>query len=228
MTEYISIKNWSDDDKPREKLAAHGSEYLSNAELLGILLGNGTRNKSAVDLARDILNLAGNDLNKLAKLTITDLCTVSGIGPAKAITVIAAIELAGRRKPTSNHTHRITSSRMAAEIFQTQLQDKDYEEFWALFLKQNNAVIKKQRISEGGISSTLVDPKKLFKAALDCNATGIILCHNHPSGSLKPSPSDMHLTEKLKEGGKQLEIRVLDHIIISDSGFYSMADEGQM
>lgn len=228
MADYISIKNWSDDDKPREKLAVKGRESLSNAELLGILLGNGTRSKSAVDLARDILQLADNDLNKLAKLGIKELCTLSGVGPAKAITIIAAIELGGRRKVATNSTETIRKSDDAASLFQPMLQDKAYEEFWALYLKQNNAIIKKYRISEGGIAATVVDPKKVFKAALECDASGVILCHNHPSGSLNPSASDIALTQKLIEAGKHIDIKVLDHIIVSSQGYYSFADEGKM
>ncbi len=228
MADYISIKNWSDDDKPREKLAAKGRESLSNTELLGILLGNGTRSKSAVDLARDILQLADNDLNNLAKLGIKELCTLSGVGPAKAITIIAAIELGGRRKVATNSTDTIRKSDDAASLFQPMLQDKAYEEFWALYLKQNNAIIKKYRISEGGIAATVVDPKRVFKAALECDASGVILCHNHPSGSLNPSSSDIALTQKLIEAGKHIDIKVLDHIIVSSQGYYSFADEGKM
>jgi DNA repair protein RadC len=228
LADYISIKNWSDDDKPREKLAAKGRESLCNKELLGILLGNGTRSKSAVDLARDILQLADSDLNNLAKLGIKELCTLSGVGPAKAITIIAAIELGGRRKVAANSTDTIRKSDDAASLFQPMLQDKAYEEFWALYLKQNNTIIKKYRISEGGIAATVVDPKRVFKAALECDASGVILCHNHPSGSLNPSSSDIALTQKLIEAGKHIDIKVLDHIIVSSQGYYSFADEGKM
>ena len=228
MAEYISIKNWSEDDKPREKLAANGRETLSNAELLGILLGNGTRSKSAVDLARDILQLANNDLNQLAKLSIKDLCTISGIGPAKAITIIAAIELGGRRKKSERVDKVISSSSQANEYFSPMLQDKDYEEFWILLLKQNNAIIKSHKISEGGITGTVADPKRIFKAALEHNAANIILCHNHPSGNVLPRPADLRLTEKLVLAGKQLDIDVIDHIIVSHKGYYSFADEGKI
>ncbi len=226
MTDYISIKNWSEDDKPPEKLASKGREHLSNAELLGILLGNGTRNKSAVDLARDILRLASNDLNKLAKLSIKDLCTIQGIGPAKAITIIAAIELGGRRTTAQQQNEKISSSENAAAIFQPMLQDKAYEEFWVLYLKQNNQVIKPYKVSEGGMSITTADPKRIFKGALECGAAAIILCHNHPSGSLKPSSADISLTKKLTRAGSNLDIRILDHIIVSDGGYYSFLDAG--
>lgn len=226
MAEYISIKNWSEDDKPREKLAANGRETLSNAELLGILLGNGTRSKSAVDLARDILALANNDINTLAKLSIKDLCTISGIGPAKAITIIAAIELGGRRKKAESVNNFIRSSKDAYDFFGPMLQDKEYEEFWILLLKQNNEIIKPYRVSDGGISLTVADPKRIFKAALEGNASNIILCHNHPSGNLEPSPADRSLTSKLTAAGKNLDIGVIDHVIVTDRGYYSFADEG--
>lgn len=228
MADYISIKNWNDDDKPREKLASKGRETLSNAELLGILLGNGTRSKSAVDLARDILSLANNDLNQLAKLSIKDLCTISGIGPAKAITIISAIELGGRRKKAQSLNDYIRSSKDAADYFLPMLQDKEYEEFWVLFLKRNNQILKAYKVSEGGISSTVVDPKRVFKAALEVNASAVILCHNHPSGNLSPSQSDMQLTNKLIQAGKSLDISIIDHIIVADTGYYSFADEGKI
>ncbi|PCJ65656.1 MAG: hypothetical protein COA58_09635 [Bacteroidetes bacterium] len=228
MTKYVSIKNWAKDDKPREKLALNGRETLSNAELLAILLGNGTRRKSAVGLARDVMTLADNNLNALAKLSISDLCKISGIGPAKAITIIAAIELGGRRKKSIITSNFIKSSFEAYEYFSPMLQDKEYEEFWILLLKQNNKIIKSYKVSDGGLTSTIADPKRLFKIALENNAVNIILCHNHPSGNLTPSVADFKLTEKIVNGGKQLDISILDHIIITDSGFYSFADEGQM
>jgi DNA repair protein RadC len=228
LAEYISIKNWSEDDKPREKLAANGRETLSNAELLGILLGNGTRNKSAVDLARDILNLASNDLNQLAKLSIKDLCKISGIGPAKAITIIAAIELGGRRKKAETTSEFIRSSHDAYSYFRPTLQDKDYEEFWVLFLNRNNKILKSYKVSDGGVSQTVADPKRIFKAALENNASHLVLCHNHPSGNLSPSPADIVLTNKLIAAAKNLDMTIIDHIIITDGGHYSFADEGKI
>lgn len=228
MNTYVSIKNWAEDDKPREKLALNGKETLSNAELLGILLGNGTRNKSAVDLARDILQLANNDLNQLARLSIKDLCKINGIGPAKAITIIAAIELGGRRKKAEQSTDSISSSKDAYNYFKPMLQDKLYEEFWVLLMHQNNKIITSSRISDGGMTQTIADPKRIFKAAIENNAANMILCHNHPSGNLIPSRADHSLTQKIIAGGKQLEIGVLDHIIIASSGYYSFADEGDI
>ena len=228
MVEYISIKNWSEDDKPREKLAANGRETLSNAELLGILLGNGTRSKSAVDLARDILKLANNDLNQLAKLSIKDLCQINGIGPAKAITIIAAIELGGRRKKAETTSEFIRSSNDAYSYFRPILQDKEYEEFWTLFLNRNNKILKAYKVSDGGVSQTVADPKRIFKAALENSASNIVLCHNHPSGNLSPSPADMNLTTKLMAAAKNLDMTIIDHIIVTDGGYYSFSDEGKI
>lgn len=228
MAEYISIKNWSKDDKPREKLAANGRETLSNAELLGILLGNGTRSKSAVDLARDVLNLANNDLNQLAKLSIKDFCQISGIGPAKAITIIAAIELGGRRKKAESTSQFIRSSYDAYSYFRPTLQDKEYEEFWVLFLNRNNKILKSEKISDGGISHTVADPKRIFKAALENSASHLVLCHNHPSGNLEPSTADHSLTKKLIAAANNLDMSIIDHIIVTDGGYYSFADEGQI
>ena len=228
MADYISIKNWSEDDKPREKLAANGRETLSNSELLGILLGNGTRSKSAVDLAREILNLANNDINALAKLSIKDLCTISGIGPAKAITIIAAIELGGRRKKAEKTDEFIRSSIDGYDFFGPMLRDKEYEEFWILMLNRNNKIIKPYRAGDGGISQTVADPKRIFKAALENNASNLLLCHNHPSGNLQPSPADISLTDKLVAAGKNLDINVIDHIIVTEESYYSFADEGRI
>lgn len=228
MAEYISIKNWSEDDKPREKLAANGRETLSNAELLGILLGNGTRNKSAVDLARDIFQLANNDLNQLAKLSIKDFCQISGIGPAKAITIIAAIELGGRRKKAETTNNFIQSSNDAYCYFRPLLQDKQYEEFWVLSLNRNNKILKAEKVSDGGISYTVADPKRIFKSALENSASHLLLCHNHPSGNLEPSSADHNLTKKLIAAAKNLDMTIIDHIIVTDRGYYSFADEGQI
>lgn len=229
LAEYKSIKNWADDDRPREKLAAKGRSALSNAELLAILIGSGTKQKSAVEVAREILNFANNDLNVLARLGISDLCKIDGIGPAKAITIIAAIELANRRPLSNTETpKKITSSRDAFLHLQPLLRDKNYEEFWILTLARNNKVIKPYRISEGGISGTVADPKRIFKAALDSNASAIILSHNHPSGNLLPSKADENLTAKIVNASKHLDIQILDHLIIAGDSYYSFADEGKI
>jgi len=229
MTDYISIKKWANDDKPRDKLSTKGREYLSDVELVAILLSTGTRKKSAVDLARDILQACNNDLNVLAKLTLNDLCKFDGIGPAKAISLISAIELGGRRtKATTGKQFYIKSSNDAYAFFRPMLQDKNYEEFWILLLSRNNKIINPYKISEGGISGTVVDPKKIFKTTLENNASSIILCHNHPSGNLNPSQSDLNLPAKMSQAGNNLDIGVLDHIIVTNNGYYSFADEGKL
>ena len=228
MTDYISIKNWADDDKPREKLANQGRSVLSNAELIAILLSNGTKNKSALDLAREILQLADNDLNTLSKMGIQDLCKIGGIGPAKAISLIAAIELGGRRKRAQQTTNIIKSSKDAYHFFKPLLRDKNYEEFWVLLLSNNHSIIKPYQVSDGGIAQTIVDPKRVFKAALEHNTSSLILCHNHPSGNLNPSQADIKLTQKLIQASQTLDIQILDHIIVSNTGYYSFADEGKL
>lgn len=228
-SDFLSIKQWSDDDKPREKLIEKGKQSLSNSELLAILLATGTKEKSALDLAKELLELANNDLNQLAKLNIKELCSVNGIGPAKAITVIAAIELAGRREMGANkETKIVKSSNDAYLLIKNHIMDLNHEEFWIMLLKRNNEMINKHRISEGGLSSTTVDPKKIFKIAIQHGASSMILFHNHPSGNLNPSDSDIKLTKQLTEAGKVMEISVLDHIIITQSSYYSFADSSMM
>lgn len=228
MTDYISIKNWANDDKPREKLAQQGRTSLSNTELIAILISNGTKNKSALDLAREILQLADNDLNKLSKMSVADFCKINGVGPAKAISLIAAIELGGRRKKATQLSDIIKSSRDAYHFFQPLLQDKNYEEFWVLLLSKNHSIIKPYQVSDGGISHTVVDPKRVFKAALEHNTSSLVLCHNHPSGNLNPSKADIKLTHKLIQASKTLDIQILDHIIVSNTGYFSFADEGKL
>ena len=223
------IRNWAEDDRPREKLQLKGRQSLSDAELLAILIVSGTKNESAVDLAKKILQKANGNLPELSKLNIQELTKISGIGPARAITIIAALEL-GRRRNESEVLIRekIKSSKDAYEIFRYTMGDKPYEEFWILLLNRANKIIRKVAISEGGISGTVVDPKKIFKIALDHHACSIIMGHNHPSGMLTPSEADIRITKKLIEAGKMLEISVLDHLIIGENGFYSFADEGGM
>lgn len=227
--ESKSIKTWDENDRPREKLLLQGKENLSDAELLAILIGSGTPKISAVDLCKQILEFANNDLSQLGKLTVTDLCKFKGIGPAKAITIVSALEI-GRRRQSENvqEITKISSSKDAYNIFLSLLADIPHEEFWVLFLNQANKVIGKEKISSGGISSTIADKRMIVKSALDRLATGIILVHNHPSGNLKPSQSDIDLTNKTKEAAKLLDITVLDHIIVSSSGYYSFADEGMI
>ncbi len=227
MNEFISMKNWADDEKPREKLIKSGKSALSNAELLALLIATGTVNKSALDLARDVLARFNNDLNELAKSGIKDLCKIGGIGPAKAVTIIAAIELAGRRHAMEGREKKnVGSSKDAYLYIRKILEDLNHEEFWILTLNRKNRVIGEHKISEGGLTSTVVDQRKIFKVAIDDISTGIILFHNHPSGNKQPSEADNQLTKKLKDAGKILDISVLDHIIVTQTTYFSYADEG--
>ncbi|MDI1234997.1 MAG: DNA repair protein RadC [bacterium] len=227
MSEFISIKNLAEDDKPREKLLLKGKSSLSNVELLAILLSTGTRKKSAIDLAREILEKSNRNLDELAKLSVNELCKIDGIGPAKAITIVAAIELAGRRQQTiAREKPKITTSKHAYEILRHHLQDLNHEEFWLLCLNRAGQVTAEIRISEGGITSTVADPKKIFKFALEHLATGIIVCHNHPSGNLSPSEQDREITNKIKAAGRTLDINLMDHLIITQKQYFSFADEG--
>ena len=223
----LSIKDWAEEDKPREKLVLKGKEALSNAELIAILIGSGTREMTAVNLSQQILAAYDNDLNKLGRLTIEDLKKFKGIGEAKAITILAALEL-GRRKQNSTIAEKpkITSSEDAYRCLFADMEDLNYEVFKILILSRNNQVLKIETISQGGVAGTVVDPKIIFKKALDQHASGIILAHNHPSGNLKPSQQDIRITTKLVEAGKTLEINVLDHLIISNKGYFSFKDEG--
>jgi DNA repair protein RadC len=228
-TNHATIRNWAEDDRPREKLVLKGRNSLSDAELLAILIGSGTRQESAVDLAKNILRIAHDNLAELSKLTITDLVNVKGIGQARAVTVLAAMEL-GRRRNESEVLVRdkIKCSRDAYEIFRSTMGDRPYEEFWIILLNRANKILKKCNISEGGISGTVVDPKKIFKISLDNHASSIILGHNHPSGVVTPSEADCRITKKIHEAGAMLEVTVLDHIIVGDDSYYSFADEGAL
>ena len=221
------IKQWAKDDRPREKLLIHGPSRLSDSELLAILIHHGTKNKTAVDLAREVMQLGKNNLNELGKLTAKELMEISGIGEAKAITIAAALEL-GRRRQAGSLLQKtiVTTSNDIAHYFQSQLKDKSHEVFGVAFLNQANKVNHFEFVSEGGITGTVADPRIILKKALQQNAVSIVLCHNHPSGSLKPSRQDEELTQKIKEAARFLDIKILDHIIVSDAGFFSFADEG--
>jgi DNA repair protein RadC len=222
-----SIKQWSKDDRPREKLLFSGAENLSNSELLGILIHNGTREKTAVDLAKEVLKLGKDNLVELGKLSVKELMKVKGIGEAKAITLIAALEL-GRRRQASASLEKmlVSSSTDIAQYLQVKLKDYRHEVFAVLFLNRSNKVNHFEIVSEGGITGTVADPRVILRKALEEDAVNIILCHNHPSGSLKPSRADEELTHKIKEAAHYLDIRVIDHIIVSENGYYSFADEG--
>lgn len=222
-----TIKEWAEEDRPREKLLLKGKSVLSEAELIGIIIGSGNRTQTAVDLAKQILHSVDNNLNLLAKLSVNDLKKFNGIGEAKAINIVSTLELGRRRKETEQpKVIKITSSKLAYQIIKPLLQDLPHEEFWILLLNRANQLMKPVAISQGGVSGTVADPKIIFKQALEALASGIILVHNHPSGNLKPSQADIKLTQKLKQAGILLEIPVLDHLIYTDSGYLSMADEG--
>ncbi len=227
--ENLTIKEWAIEDRPREKLLLKGKENLTDAELLAILLGTGTIDASAVELGKKILAIADNDLHKLAKLSIKDLKTVKGIGEAKAITIIAALEL-GRRRKERDFSKRvsITGSESVYESMKPYLLDLEHEEFWIILLNRANVIIKIQKISQGGVAGTVVDSKMIFKCAIDNLASCLVLVHNHPSGNLKPSQADIQLTDKMVEAGKLLEINILDHIIFANQGYYSFLDSGRI
>jgi len=225
--QLLTIKNWAAEDRPREKLSLKGKSTLSDAELLAILLGTGTPTLSAVDLAKNVLQSAGNSLHELARLSARDLMKIKGIGEAKAITIIAALELGRRRKDLDvNEKPKVTTSRDVFEYLKADLLDIPHEEFWIVVLNRANRIIKKHQVSQGGVAGTVADPKIIFKIALEELASGIILAHNHPSGNLTASQADIALTKKLKEAGKLLEIQVLDHVIIAGQKYFSFADEG--
>ncbi len=223
----VKITEWAVEDRPREKLITKGTSSLSDAELLGILISSGTRDKSAVDLGRELLGLADNNLNSLGKLSISDLKKLHGIGTARAVTIAAALELGRRRKLAEvPDSLQIKSSRDVADIFQPLLSDLPHEEFWILFLNRSNRVIARMRISQGGISGTVTDVRLIMKKAVEHLASGIIVCHNHPSGNLNPSEADSKITKKIKEAGEIMDIQLLDHLIISEKDYYSFADNG--
>lgn len=224
-----SIRQWAKDDRPREKLLSNGAESLSNSELLAILIHHGSKEKSAVDLAKEILKLGKDNLNELGKLSVKELMKIKGIGEAKAVTLMAALEL-GRRRQASSSLEKsiINTSTDIANFLRPKLKDYRHEVFAVLFLNRANKVNHFQIVSEGGITGTIADPRIILKKALEEDAVNIILCHNHPSGSLKPSKADEELTAKIKEAARYFDIRVLDHIIVSEDGYYSFADEGTL
>jgi DNA repair protein RadC len=226
-TSFFPITNWSEDDKPREKLMLKGKSVLSDAELIAILIGSGSRNESAVDLSKRILASVDHNLNALGKLSIAQLMNFKGIGEAKAISIIAAMEL-GRRRRNEDAVEltKITSSKAVFEVMQPIIGELPHEEFWVLFLSNSNKILFKSQLSKGGMTGTMVDVRIVFKIAFEQNATAIILTHNHPSGKLQASDADIQITKKIKTAGQQLDIPVLDHIIITENGYYSFVDEG--
>ncbi len=226
---HQSIKQWSASDRPREKLLHLGAKTLSEAELIAILMRIGTRNRTAVDVAKELLNQHENSLSVLAKLTIHELMKIKGIGEAKAVTIAAALEL-GRRRATENaiQKNQISTSLDAYELIHSGMRDLNQEEFWIILLDRRSKLIAVEEIHIGGMSAMVVDPKIIFQKALERKASSVILSHNHPSGSPSPSIEDIRLTEKVKLAGSYIDIKVLDHIIIGDGAYYSFADEGKM
>lgn len=228
MDEYarISIRNWSVEDRPREKMMSKGIQSLSDSELIALLIGSGTREVSAVELARQILNKADNSLDKLGKLSVADLKKLKGIGQARAISIAAALEL-GRRRTLSESPEacKISGSADVFNMMQSLLADLPHEEFWILILNRSNRVVDKRRISQGGISGTVTDIRMILKMTLEQLGTSLILCHNHPSGNLQPSDADLAITRRLKESAALMDITVLDHIIIAGRKYFSFADD---
>lgn len=223
----FSIKEWSENDRPREKLIAKGRPSLSDAELIAILIGSGNREESAVELSKRILASVDHDINKLGKLSVKQLTSFKGIGEAKAIAIVAALELGRRRKNSELPiVPKISCSNDVFEIIRPLIGDLEQEEFWVLYLNNANKVIYKKQISIGGKTGTLVDVRIVFKFGLEQGAVSIILCHNHPSGNLKPSQADINLTKKIKEAGVIMEIKLLDHLIVTEKDYFSFADEG--
>ncbi len=223
------IKSWPEEDRPREKMIRWGRHHLSNAELLGILLGSGTREMSAVELGRKILATAEDNLRELGKLDHAQLCAMKGVGLAKAVRLLAALEI-GRRRENAVALERpvIQSGREAFELLHPMLADLDHEQFWVLYLNNANKVLRKIPISKGGISGTVVDLRMLFREGFYCGATSIIMAHNHPSGNKWPSKADRKLTDRVKRAGEVLDVKVLDHLIITEQEYYSFADEQQL
>jgi DNA repair protein RadC len=222
------ILQWAESDRPREKLRDLGRKALSDAELLGILIATGNRNETAVDLGKRLLAKAGNDLNQLAKMKLNEMCQVPGIGPAKALTIMAALEL-GRRRPESEVPFRETQLRSSYEMFQyirPTLLDEEVEQFWIILLNHSLVPIRKIKIAEGGIANVFVDQRRIFHEALQVLSSQIVLVHNHPSGKLEPSPEDKRMTASIVQSGEFLQIRVLDHLIVSNEGYFSFLDQG--
>jgi len=223
------IKAWAEDDRPREKLLNKGKASLSDAELVAILIGMGTREMSAVELSKKVLQSTGNNLNELAKLSVKDLMKFKGIGEAKAISIVAAMEIARRKKDTDPlKKDRIRYSKEAFDILKPFMMDLDHEQFWMICLNRNQEVAKIIQISTGGVTGTIADPKIIFKYALEHLASCIILSHNHPSGNLSPSQADIKLTKQLSEGARLLDMTLSDHIIFSNNGYFSFADENML
>ncbi|MFO7933611.1 MAG: DNA repair protein RadC [Bacteroidales bacterium] len=222
-----ALKSWAVEERPREKVMVNGIQFLSDSELLAILLGSGNRDMTVVELARQLLQKVNNNLHELGKQSMADLMKTRGIGPAKATTILAAMEI-GRRRAGIHHIEKIPvrSSRTVFDLFHPLLGDLEHEEFWLLMLNRANRVLGRYKVSQGGLAGTVIDTRIILKKALDNLATSIIVCHNHPSGNNQPSDADVKITGKLKKAAEMLEIKLLDHVIIADNSYFSFADEG--
>ena len=223
------IKSWSEEERPREKMLQRGPDALTDAELLGILIATGTRTKSALDLAREVLELSHKNLSELGRLSLTELQQVHGIGEAKAITICAALEI-GKRRQISDVPDRTTvrESADAAKVLIPLMRDLNHEAFYVMYLNQANRVLKTEKIADGGMTMAIVDIRIVLKTALILNANQVIMAHNHPSGSLRPSEADKQLTRRVRDAAKLMDIRLIDHLIIAGSRFLSLADEGEL
>ncbi len=222
-----SIKNWATEDRPREKMLEKGREALSDAELIAILIGSGNSKETAVDLSRRILKVADDNLINLSQMSINELTSFNGIGEAKAVSIVAALELGRRRRfAEASKQTLIKNSKDAFEYFYMRMSDLEHEQFWVLLLNPANKVIKLAKVSDGGVNGTSADPKRIFKIALENNATAMMLCHNHPSGSVEPSDADKSITRSIVNGGKILDIKILDHLVVGIDNYFSFADSG--
>lgn len=225
----LKITEWAVEDRPRERLWNKGPSSLSDAELIAILIGSGTKNASAVDIARELLALAGNNIANLGKLSADEIKKLKGIGEARAVTIVAALELGRRRKlAEATENPQIKSSADVFNIFQPLMEDLPHEEFWILFLNRANKIISRMKISQGGVSGTVTDVRIILKKAIETLASGLVICHNHPSGNNSPSDSDIKITQKIKESGALMDIQLLDHIIVCGKEYYSFADNGMI
>ncbi|MDB2625385.1 DNA repair protein RadC [Flavobacteriaceae bacterium] len=225
----LTIKSWATEDRPREKLMSKGASVLSTAELLAILIGSGNKKESAVDLSKRILESVQYNIHELAKLSLKKLTAFHGIGPAKAIAILTALELGKRRQlETFIQKPKISSSQEVFSMMQPLMGSLAHEEFWVLYLNNSNEVLSKHQLSKGGITATLVDVRLLFKKAIEMSAVAIVICHNHPSGTLNPSREDKQITKKIKVGGLSLDIKLLDHLIITEKSYFSFADNGEI
>jgi len=229
FTTKTTIKMWAEDDRPREKMLLKGRHALSDSELIAILIGSGTREMSAVEVAQKLLETAHHNLSEFSKMNIEELCAVKGIGEAKAVTIVAALELGRRRKEISNQKRSpITSSEMIYQHMRPYFEDLKYEQFYVIILNRRNYILDTCLVSQGGMTGTVVDGKIIFQKAIEKKAEAIILSHNHPGGTMRPSQQDIDLTRKLKSFGDLIEIRIIDHVIFTENGFYSFADSGQL